>query len=173
MTPFLVIALRLIIPFSILRWPFWGMIASIAADGADVVILDATGTGFFGHYHQIDKVLDTYYLAFAAYISLKWQDELARRTSMMLFLWRLVGVIVFEVTRIRQVIFFAPNIFENFYLLVAGFKQFFPKFKLDTAKKLTIFLFAATIPKLIQEYIMHFLEFQTWAFIKHNIFRWK
>jgi hypothetical protein len=29
------------------------------------------------------------------------------------------------------------------------------------------------IPKIIQEYIMHFLEFPTWPFIKHNIFHWR
>lgn len=176
MTPFLVIALRLIVPLSILRWPFWGVIASIAADGLDVVILEATGGAkiFWGPtYHPIDKALDTYYLAIAAAVSLRWKEDLARKTSIILFLWRLVGVIIFEITRIRQVIFFAPNIFENFYLLIAGATQFFPKFRLDSPKKLVIFLLVASVPKLVQEYVMHFMEFQTWKFVKENIFMWR
>lgn len=151
------------------------MLFSIAADASDMMILDALGWGFFEGkpYHNIDKFFDTYYLSFAVYVSFKWQDILARRTSIILFLWRFAGVVVFEITQIRQVIFFAPNIFENFYLLVAGVQKFFPKFRIDNFKKLTIFLLIAGIPKIIQEYIMHFLEFPTWPFIKHNIFHWR
>lgn len=151
------------------------MVASIAADGADVVIMDATGArGFFWGptYHPIDKGLDTYYLAFAAFVSLRWPEMLAKKTAVFLFIWRLIGIVIFEITNIRQVILFAPSIFENFYLIIAGAKQFFPKFKVDTGKKLAVILVIAAIPKLVQEYFMHFLEVQTWQFVKHNIFRW-
>lgn len=175
MAPLLVIALRLIVPPIILRWPFWGMLAAIAADASDVVLLDAIGWGFFDgkDYHAIDKVFDMYYLTFAAYASLRWEDGLARRTAIGLFLWRLAGFAAFEATRIRQVIFFAPNIFENFYLLVAGARTFAPSFRINRPQKLVIFLLIAAIPKVIQEYIMHFLEFPTWSFIKTSIFRWR
>ncbi|MBI4132583.1 MAG: hypothetical protein HY473_00580 [Candidatus Sungbacteria bacterium] len=172
---FLVTAIRFLVPFSILRWPFWGALASIAADAADIVLVEALGAEFgsAARYQVFDKFFDIYYLSFEAYVSLRWQDTLARRTSMVLFAWRLAGFAAFELTRIRQVIFFAPNIFENFYLLVAGARQFFPSFRLDNPKKLTAFLLVAAIPKIAQEYIMHFLEFPTWAFIKHNVLRWR
>lgn len=152
------------------------MVASIAADGVDVVIMEAAGArGFFWGetYHPTDKILDTYYLAFAAAVSLKWQETLFKKVAIFLFLWRFLGVVIFEITGIRQIILFAPSIFENFYLIVAGIKQFAPKFSLDSAKKLLIILVIATIPKLVQEYFMHFREVQTWRFVKENIFQWR
>lgn len=152
------------------------MVASIAADGLDVVILEAVGGAkiFWGPtYHPVDKILDTYYLAFAAFVSLRWPEMLAKKIAVFLFAWRLTGVVIFEITNIRQVILFAPAIFENFYLIVAGGKQFFPKFRVDTSKKLAVILVITAIPKLVQEYFMHFLEFQTWRFVKENIFMWR
>ncbi|MEK7212767.1 MAG: hypothetical protein AAB686_03755 [Patescibacteria group bacterium] len=175
MAPIVVIFLRLLVPIGILRWPFWGALLAIAADAADVILLDAFGWGFFAgqDYHAIDKLFDTYYLALEVYVAWSWRDILARNVSLTLFFWRLVGVIVFEVTRVRQVILFAPNIFENFYLIITGLKQFLPGFTVDSRKKLWVILAIAAIPKIAQEYIMHFMEFPTWAFIKHNIFRWR
>jgi len=41
-----------------------------------------------------------------------------------------------------------------------------------TRKRLAVYLLVATVPKIVQEYIMHYLEFPTWVFIKHNLFRW-
>ena len=172
--PALVFLIRLLVPLSILRWPFWGMLLSIAADAADVVLFSALGWGVLegrGMYHELDKVFDIYYLALAAYAAFKWHDALPRRTALALFAWRLAGEVIFELTRTRQVLFFAPNIFENFYLLWAGTLQFLPEVRM-TRKRLAVYLLVATVPKIVQEYIMHYLEFPTWVFIKHNLFRW-
>ena len=119
--PLLVIVIRLLAPLSILRWPFWGLLAAIAADASDVMIFSKLGWGILedrGIYHELDKIFDIYYLALAAYVALKWQDALPRRLALTLFGWRLVGNIVFEITNARQVLFFAPNIFENSVYLV-------------------------------------------------------
>lgn len=171
----LIIAIRLLVPLSILRWPFWGMLLAIAADASDIIIVEALGSEFGTalRYQVFDKFFDLYYLSFAFYASRAWQDVLPRRTSVVLFGWRIAGLIAFEITHIRQIMFFAPNIFENFYLLVAGMQKFFPAFRLDSRRRLVGSLLIAGIPKLTQEYVMHFLEFPTWSFIKHNIFRWQ
>lgn len=175
MAPILVILLRLLVPLSIIRLPFAGVLLSIAVDAADVILLDALGWGIFTgkDYHAIDKLFDTYYLVFACAASLKWRDVLARRTSVVLFLWRIAGVFAFEIAHVRQIIFFAPNIFENFYLLVTGLQKFFPQFRITTIRRLAILLVVAAVPKIAQEYIMHFKEFPTWVFIKHNVLRWR
>ena len=169
-----VAVIRLLLPLTILRFPFWGVILAMAADASDIIIVEALGAEFgsAARYHAFDKWFDLYYLALALWMSWQWPEAMARRTATALFGWRLGGVIVFEMTGLRQVIFFAPNIFENFYLLVAGGKQFFPKFRLDSPKKLAAFLIIAAVPKIIQEYVMHYLEFSTWSFIKHTILRW-
>ena len=173
MAAWVVILIRFLMPFSILRWPFWGALLAILGDILDVVLLDAFGWGWFEgrDYHSYDKFFDIYYLGFEVHMALKWQEVLARRTAVILFAWRLVGVIAFEIFKIRQLMFLAPNIFENFYLLVVGMKKFF-KFPVNNFKRLIVFLLIAGIPKIVQEYIMHYLEFPTWPFLKKNLFRW-
>ena len=171
----LVIAIRLVVPLSILRWPFWGMLLAIAADASDVMIFSKLGWGILegrGIYHELDKIFDIYYLAIAAYMALKWQDALPRRLALLLFLWRFAGDVVFEITRARQILLFAPNIFENFYLIIAGLLQFFPAFHVNTARRIIIILLMAAVPKIVQEYIMHYLKFPTWNFFKEYFFFW-
>lgn len=171
----LIVALRLLVPLAILRWPFWGMLAAIGADAADVVIIDALDWGFgsAGRYHVFDKFADLYHLAFAAWASRTWPEHAVHRTGLLLFAWRAAGALVFAGTGSRQAMLFFPNVFENFYLLVAGLRQFAPAFRLDSGRKLAVALLIAAIPKIAQEYIMHFLEFPTWHFIKTTIFRWR
>src|SRR3989344_5101669 len=142
--PALVFLIRLLVPLSILRWPFWGMLLSIAADAADVVLFSALGWGILegrGMYHELDKVFDIYYLALAAYVAFKWRDALPRRLALALFAWRLVGEVVFELTHARQVLFFSPNIFENFYLLWAGTLHFFPGVRMTKKRLFFFFVF--------------------------------
>lgn len=173
--PFLVIAIRILVPFTIPRWPFWGMLLAAAADASDVIILDKFGWGILegrGIYHELDKFFDIYYLSFAAYTTLQWENALLRRTALALFFWRLAGVIVFEITQIRQIFFFAPNIFENFYLIVSGLRLFFPASHINNLKRFLLVLLIAALPKIIQEYIMHYLEFPTWVFFRSYFFFW-
>jgi hypothetical protein len=168
-----VLALRLVVPLSILRWPLAGMFLSIAADAVDVMIFEKFGGGFWGdNYHAADKILDVYYLFFAFIVAHKWRDALARRTAKILFLWRFVGFAVFELTGIRAAFFFAPAIFENFYVVWIVILKFAPQFRL-TPLRLAILLLAAGIPKTAQEYVMHFkYPDQTWHFLRDNIFWW-
>ena len=178
MIAFVVVLVRLLVPFTILRWPFGGVLLSIAADTFDITVLRAFGWGFLneGSYQAVDKLLDAYYLSFAFYVSLKWKDLLAKKTSVILFIWRFIGVIAFEITHLRKLLFFAPNIFENFYILTVGIPKIFPKFRLDSKKKLAAILLIAGIPKLAQEYVMHFMRYplglgNLWPFIKQTILK--
>lgn len=171
--PLIVVLARLLIPFSIFRWPFWGALASALADGADIMVFEKFGIGVVGweRYHQLDKFLDIYYLFFLLLSSLKWNNAFARRVSLALFLWRLAGVIVFEITRWRGTFLFAPNIFENFYLAITAVSFFLPRSNLTTARIIFILVLAG-IPKIIQEYIMHYIEFATWHWIRDHFFFW-
>jgi hypothetical protein len=121
----LVILVRLLVPFTILKWRFVGALLSVAADASDVVLFDALGGLSYGGavYHTVDKFFDTYYLSFMFYVSLSWTEPLERRASAVLSCWRLLGVLLFEITQVCQMMFLAPNIFENFYLLVTGARK--------------------------------------------------
>lgn len=168
-----VIVLRLLVPLSMLRWPLGGMILSILTDGADVMIFEKFGGGFWGdNYHAADKVFDIYYLSLAFIVVHRWKDALARRTAKILFLWRFLGFVAFELTGFRPTFFFAPSIFENFYVFWLVLLKFFPRFRL-TPLQLICLLLIAGFPKVIQEYVMHFkYPDQTWHFLRDNIFWW-
>lgn len=170
----LIVVVRGLAPFAVLRWPFWGALACIAGDAADSFILDGLGaTWIKGHYHFFDKSFDTYYLAFEAWVALHWKDPLARNTGVVLFLLRFSAVVLFEFTHIRQLFFIGANIFENFYLYVAARLEIDRSYRISSYRRLAIILVLVGAPKLLQEYVMHWRESQTWYFVKHNILMWK
>lgn len=156
----LVLALRLLIPFTIFRWPLLGGILAFTADFYDFPILNHFGWGFLTSetYQPVDKLFDIYYLSFEFLVALRWRDILARKTAIALFSWRLLGVIAFELTQIRKFLFFAPNIFEYFYLPFLVIKKLRPAFQLQR-RTLIILLLVIGIPKLIIEFILHYLEY--------------
>lgn len=170
----LIVIVRGLVPFTVFRWGFWGGIACIAGDAADSFILDGLGAYWIkDHYHFFDKSFDTYYLAFEALVAYRWLDPLARRTAVSLFLLRLSAVIGFELTEVRQLFFIGANVFENFYIYIAGRLEIDPSYRLRTKRNLVVVLLLVGAPKLLQEYVMHWRESQTWYFVKHNILQWR
>lgn len=161
MVAILVLLARLILPLTILRWPLGGVLLSLAADTMDIVFLNYFGWGpmKYENYQQADKILDIYYFAFAVFVSLRWQDILARKVSVILFFWRFLGVLIFEITQIRKVLFFTPNIFEPFYLIVSILRKRSSAFRFSGFKKLGLLLVIIGIPKFIHEYILHFVGY--------------
>jgi len=104
MAALIVIGLRLLVPLSILRWPLAGALASMLLDAVDVILVDAIASvlgqpGEFGPlYAQIDKWLDLWYLSLELVVTRRWREPLVRRAAAGLFTWRLIGVILFEIT---------------------------------------------------------------------------
>jgi hypothetical protein len=156
---------RLLVPLLILRYRFWGLAAAIVADAVDAAFLRINGFEMGSvPYQEADKFLDLYYLSLAFYASRSLMEEvLARRILMVLFLWRAFGVVLFEVLGMRQILFFAPNIFEFFYIGVFGAKKFFPGISLTRPRNVVVILLLALGLKMPQEYVMHYLEFP-WGF---------
>ena len=68
----LIVALRLILPLTILRWPLAGGILALAADALDVVFASLVDLGGVTSYHSLDKYLDTYYLGLEAIVAQRW-----------------------------------------------------------------------------------------------------
>ena len=103
----IVIAMRLILPLSILRWPLAGGLLAMLVDALDVVLVDALAKALgeapeFGpFYAQIDKWLDMYYLSLELVVSRRWIEPMLRRTAAGLYAWRLIGVVLFELTADR------------------------------------------------------------------------
>jgi hypothetical protein len=177
MPAIIVIALRLVVPLSIFRWPLAGGLLSMLVDAIDVILVDAIARalavpGEFGPtYAQIDKWLDIYYLSFeAVIIARRWSEALLRRTGLALFGWRLLGVLLFEATAIRPLLVVFPNLFENFYLYILIVRRIAPRLVPRTPAQLLVVLVLLYIPKAVQEWILHFEELHPWQWLRSVLF---
>lgn len=167
-----IILARIIVPLIILRRPLAGGIIAMLLDALDVVLVELFGTGGMGdHYHTIDKLLDLWYLGLDAWVAWTWTERIPRLIALRLFAWRVIGVILFEITNLRWVLFAFPNLFEHWYLFVLIVWRWFPQVRLDTWKRAIIWLVVLYIPKLGQEYLLHVAEAQPWDWIKRQ-FGW-
>jgi hypothetical protein len=166
----IVIAIRLVVPLFILRYNLVGGLAAVAVDALDVVFVEIIGRGGFGDYYsQTDKALDTYYLALEFVVSLAWDNPWMRIPAIVLFVHRAIGVVAFEITGIRWLLLVFPNMFENWWLycvIVAGFA---PRVSPRSWATMLVPMTALLIPKLGQEYLLHYQEAQPWDWIKRNI----
>ena len=166
----IVILLRLIVPLLILRKPLAGGIVAMVLDAFDVVIVELFGPGGMGeHYQSIDKLLDLYYLSLEAWVAWNWTDRIPRVIAIGLFAWRVVGVVLFELTDSRWILFAFPNLFEHWYLFVLIVWRWFPSVTLSSWREAIIWLVVLYIPKLGQEYLLHIAEAQPWAWIKRQV----
>ncbi|MFN8555999.1 MAG: hypothetical protein U0531_01125 [Dehalococcoidia bacterium] len=171
----LIIGVRGLVPLLVLRWPFWGALLCIGGDAFDTFILDILwATTIKQNYHLMDKFFDTYYLGFEAWVAYRrWVDPLARRTALALYGLRLGAAILFELTHIRQFFFIGANVFENFYIYVAGRRELDPDFRVGNARRLALTLLFVGAPKLLQEYVMHYRQSETWWFVRTYILHWR
>ena len=152
----LIVGLRILLPLTILRWPLAGGILALVADALDIVLASLVDLGGLWQYHNLDKFLDTYYLALEAIVAQRW-TALPRWTATLLFAYRLTGVVLFEVTNIRLFLFFFPALFENFFLFYAVLLRFFPDYDL-TPRRLGYWLAILLVPKMVQEYVLHYRQ---------------
>jgi hypothetical protein len=157
-TTFIVVAIRLVVPLSIFRWPFFGAVASIIADALDIVIITLlhryAGLAAVWNYHELDKYLDTYYLAIEVIVAQRW-PELPSWIAGALFVDRLIGVVLFESTGIRVFLFAFPALIDFYFLFYTGARQFAPDYEL-TPRRLFAWLAVLLIPKMAQEYALHY-----------------
>jgi len=153
-----IFSLRLLIPLSIFRWPLWGGLASLIIDAADTNIVKPFGVEI-PNYTITDKYLDTYYLGIEMIVSLSWFNKLAKNTSVVLYLWRLAGLIAFKITGAQYLLFIFPNLFENFFLFYVFWakigKETKEKLWLNSYKRLSLVLFLLWLPKIPQELVLH------------------
>ena len=163
--------LRLLVPLSILRWPLFGIIASMLLDAFDFHVLAYFGAQHLA-YDRWDKALDTYYLGIAAYTALSWKDRLARNIGIVLYGYRLLGVILFLITDNRTLLLIFPNFFEFYFIFVLLYIKFANTPILFKGLKSTIpVLFAVMATKILQEYFMHVLKTEPiYYFNIHDLF---
>jgi hypothetical protein len=150
----LIVLIRVLVPFTILRWPLAGGLLALVADALDIVLASLIDLGGLWQYHELDKYLDAYYLAFEWAAAQRW-EELGRRAATVLFAYRVIGVFLFELTGTRVFLFYFPNLFEYYFLVQAAARQFLPGYQL-TPRGLLVILAVLVPPKMVQEYFLHY-----------------
>lgn len=181
----LVIIIRLVVPLLILRWNLSGAILAIIADNLDVVILDFLGVTEFAPYNQVDKFLDTYFYLIAGYTMFSWPkrrgsawgekssstNKFARNVGIFLLGYRLLGVIIYEITNLRAVLFIFPNVFIFYFMYYLIYMKIFKKEPFTNLKNALPALVILTLLKLGHEYILHVAQFPIYEWIRTNILR--
>ncbi len=153
----LIIAIvRLLGALPVLRWPFWGGIVALLVDQSDLFMMNLLHLGGVSDYQTFDKYLDQAYLLTFLIVALRWRGA-ERGVSIGLYAYRFVGFVAFELTRERALLLAFPNLFEYWFLLVAGLKQF----RLPLRPREPWFAGAVVglvALKLFQEYAIHYVR---------------
>ena len=166
----IVIAVRLVLPLIILRYWLVGGIIAMLIDAGDVILIDLLGLGGFGnHYAETDKLLDSYYYVLELVVALRWANPWMRIPTALLFVHRLIGAVIFEFTGAHVVLFIFPNLFENWWLYCVVVMKWFPSIIPGSWKSTLIPLALLLIPKMAQEYLLHYAEAHPWDWTKHHI----
>ena len=162
---------RLILPLFIPYFPVPALLACLILDSVDQSIFQQFPKIPLDGYQSYDKALDVYYLSVAYLSTLRnWTNQGAFRMSQFLYYYRMIGVIAFEITQVRAVLFIFPNTFEYFFLFVEAVRLGW-----DTKHmgKWTVILSAAAIwifIKLPQEWWIHIAQLDMTDFIKETLF---
>jgi hypothetical protein len=156
----MVLVLRLVVPLSIVRWPFWGTLATLLADGVDIIIFQLTASPG-DEYQRFDKLLDVYYILVQFAVAQGWPSP-ERWVLNALFAYRMIGTLAFEVGGKRELLVFFPNVFTFYFVLLAGLLEFRPTYKLN-ARRSAAWLTAIIMPTLLLEYSLHWAQwFDQW-----------
>ena len=99
----LVVGGRLILPLFIPYFPVPALLACLILDSVDQSIFQQFPAIPLDGYQSYDKALDVYYLSVAYLSTLRnWTNQGAFRMSQFLYYYRMIGVIVFEITQNRD-----------------------------------------------------------------------
>lgn len=120
---FIIAVVRVLGSLPVLRWPLAGAIIAMLVDLSDLFMMDLIHLGGVKDYQAFDKYLDQVYMLTFLIVALRWQP-LVRNISIALYVYRLVGFVVFEVTESRDLLLVFPNVFEFWFVFVAGLKFF-------------------------------------------------
>ena len=144
-------AVRIFASLIVFKFNFFGAILVILIDFSDLFMMNLITLGGVRNYQFLDKFLDLFYITYFLIIALRW-EKLLRNISILLFVFRILGFVLFEFFQNRLILFIFPNVFEFWFL---GITLLFLLKSNITNRKIIIVLVITTLLKMIQEYILH------------------
>jgi hypothetical protein len=167
----IVLALRLLVPLAIPRYPLPAILVAFLLDGLDQTIYQQFTDLDLDFYQGYDKALDIYYLTLAYISTLRnWTNLFGFEVSRFLLYYRLVGVVLFELSQIRAILLIFPNTFEYFFDFYEAVRLRWDPRRLSRRLVLGAAAFIWIVIKLPQEYIIHVAQVDTTDWIKGTIF---
>ena len=165
-----IVILRILIPLTIPRFPLPGIIAALVLDAIDQTLFQSLTNLELDGYQGYDKALDIYYLTIAYIASMRnWTNQAAFRISRFLFYYRLVGVVLFELTQIRWLLLIFPNVFEYFFIFYEIVRLRWNPRRLSTRALLIAAAAIWIVIKLPQEYWIHVAQLDVTDMVKVNL----
>jgi hypothetical protein len=166
-----VVALRLLVPLAIPRYPLPAIIAALIIDAVDQTIFQIFTDSPLEGYQSYDKALDIYYLTIAYLSTMRnWNNLLAFEVSRFLYYYRLVGVVLFELFQIRAILLIFPNTFEYFFIFYEAVRTRWNPLRMSKRFVIGAAAFIWIFIKLPQEYWIHVAQLDTTDLIKGDLF---
>jgi hypothetical protein len=154
-----VVLARFLLPLTIPRWPLPGVLLCLIVDGLDQTLFQSFTQFDLSGYQGYDKALDVYYLVIAYLSTLRnWQNSAAFKVSRFLVYYRLLGVVLFELSGWRPLLLIFPNTFEYFFIGIESVRAYWNPVRLS---RKTVLVTAAAIwlfIKVPQEWWIHIAE---------------
>ena len=157
----------------VLRWALAGGLLAILVDLSDLFQMNLLDLGGVANYQALDKWLDIVYLATFAVVALRWRGA-TRSIAVGLLAFRTLGFFAFELTGNRWVLVAFPNVFEFWFLFVAGMRHYRPAYQLDVRRSL-LWLVPLALAKEAHELVLHggrWLDNYTAVEVVENAWRW-
>ena len=168
----LVVLSRFLVPLAIPRFPLPAIVLALIIDAADQTILAAFDVEP-ANYQAYDKALDIYYLAIAYLSTIRnWTNGMAFRTAQLLWYYRLVGVVAFELSGARPLLLIFPNTFEYFFIFYEAVRVWWAP---NAMSRRLVVVAAAAIwigIKLPQEYWIHIAKLDVTDMLGENPWLW-
>lgn len=170
MEPFIIFSLiRLAAASIIFKWPLLGILLSALLDGYDWDFLHNSEGFSYDIYQVWDKAMDATYLTTALLTIGRWKDRLAKKIAIFLYTLRISGVILYFIFQIKPLLFFFPNIFENFFIWYLIFVKINRNHIVSKSRLVwVVVVLCISIPKIIHEYVMHVKNVQLWHLFDFN-----
>jgi hypothetical protein len=167
----LVLTSRFVIPLFIPRFPLPAILLALVIDAADQTIFQQFTNLDLANYQNYDKALDIYYLTIA-YLSVyrNWANGFAVEVARFLWYYRLVGVLIFEITQHRWLLFVFPNTFEYYFIAYEVARTRWDPRRMSRRAVVGLAAFVWIVIKLPQEWWIHIAQNDFTDFMKETIF---
>ena len=167
-----VVLSRMLVPLLIPRFPLPAIVACLVIDAVDQTVFQAIAPDAdLTAYQSYDKALDIYYLVIAYIATLRnWTNQFAVSIARFLIFYRLVGVVMFELSGVRELLLIFPNTFEYFFIFYESVRLFWDPRRMSKKLLLGATAFIWIFIKLPQEYWIHVAQMDLTDFVQEDIF---